>query len=150
MVVGDLDNDNDLDVAVANESSGTISLLENTGTGAFLAPVVIATGSHPDGIAIGDVNGDGAVDLAVTNRDSNSVSVLLNNGIPMPPPPIVNCPNDFNRDGDVATDADIEMFFQCLAGNCCQTCHTADLNVDGDIATDADIEYFFAALAGQC
>jgi hypothetical protein len=57
---------------------------------------------------------------------------------------------DFNCDGDVATDADIEAFFACLAGNCppppCDS--SADFNGDGDSATDADIEAFFRVLAG--
>jgi len=57
---------------------------------------------------------------------------------------------DFNCDGDVGTDADIEAFFACLAGNCCNTCdrHGADFNGDGDIGTDRDIESFFSVLAG--
>ena len=59
------------------------------------------------------------------------------------------CPNDFNADGDSGTDADIEAFFACLAGNCCPTCPSdADFNCDGDVATDADIESFFRVLAG--
>ena len=56
--------------------------------------------------------------------------------------------SDFNNDGDVGTDADIEAFFACLAGNCCPTCGSADFNGDGDIGTDADIESFFRVLAG--
>jgi hypothetical protein len=55
---------------------------------------------------------------------------------------------DFNHDGDTATDADIEAFFACIAGNCCATCDSADFNGDGDTATDADIEAFFRVLAG--
>ena len=57
---------------------------------------------------------------------------------------------DFNGDGDIGTDADIEAFFACLGGNCCPTCdpHGADFNGDGDIGTDADIESFFRVLAG--
>jgi hypothetical protein len=57
---------------------------------------------------------------------------------------------DFNCDGDVGTDADIEAFFACLAGNCpafpCMG--TADFDGDGDIGTDADIEAFFRVLGG--
>jgi probable HAF family extracellular repeat protein len=57
---------------------------------------------------------------------------------------------DFNCDGDVATDADIEAFFACVAGSCppppCTS--TADFNGDGDSGTDADIESFFRVLAG--
>jgi hypothetical protein len=55
---------------------------------------------------------------------------------------------DFNYDGDAGTDADIETFFACLAGNCCGTCGSADFNGDGDMGTDADIEAFFRVLAG--
>ncbi len=55
---------------------------------------------------------------------------------------------DFDGDGDIGTDADIEAFFACLAGNCCATCGTADFNADGDIGTDADIEAFFRVLSG--
>jgi len=58
---------------------------------------------------------------------------------------------DFDCDGDIGTDADIEAFFACLAGNCpaapCDS--TADFNGDGDIGTDADIEAFFRVLAGS-
>jgi hypothetical protein len=59
-----------------------------------------------------------------------------------------HCSSDFNGDGDYATDADIEAFFACIAGNCCATCGSADFDGDGDIATDADIEGFFRVLAG--
>ncbi len=57
---------------------------------------------------------------------------------------------DFNRDGDVGTDADIEAFFACLGGNCCGSCDVngADFNGDGDVGTDADIEAFFQVLSG--
>jgi hypothetical protein len=58
--------------------------------------------------------------------------------------------SDFNGDGDFGTDADIEAFFACLAGNCCPTCYPggSDFNADGDFGTDADIESFFRVLAG--
>jgi len=57
---------------------------------------------------------------------------------------------DFNGDGDLGTDADIEAFFACLAGNCCASCPASgsDFNGDGDFGTDADIEAFFRVLGG--
>jgi probable HAF family extracellular repeat protein len=55
---------------------------------------------------------------------------------------------DFNGDGDVGTDGDIEAFFACLGGSCCAACASADFNGDGDVGTDADIESFFRVLAG--
>jgi hypothetical protein len=57
---------------------------------------------------------------------------------------------DFNCDGDIGTDLDIEAFFACLAGSCppAPCTNNADFNGDGDIGTDADIEAFFRVLAG--
>ncbi len=55
---------------------------------------------------------------------------------------------DFNHDGDVGTDMDIDAFFACIAGSCCAACDSADFDGNGDIGTDADIEAFFRVLAG--
>jgi glucose/arabinose dehydrogenase len=57
---------------------------------------------------------------------------------------------DFNCDGDVGTDSDIEAFFSCLAGDCpAVPCYnSADFNGDGDVGTDSDIEAFFRVLGG--
>jgi hypothetical protein len=55
---------------------------------------------------------------------------------------------DFNGDGAVGTDADIEAFFACISGVCCPTCGSADFNGDGATGTDADIESFFRVLGG--
>jgi len=55
---------------------------------------------------------------------------------------------DFNHDGNIGTDADIESFFACLGGSCCPLCATADFNGDGNVGTDADIEAFFRVLGG--
>ena len=58
--------------------------------------------------------------------------------------------SDFNGDGDIGTDADIQAFFACVSGDCCETCDPrgADFNGDGDRGTDADLETFFRVLAG--
>jgi len=56
--------------------------------------------------------------------------------------------SDFNGDGDYGTDADIEAFMACLAGNCCTLCQSVDFDGDGDEGTDFDIEAFFRILAG--
>jgi hypothetical protein len=64
---------------------------------------------------------------------------------------LVTCGSaDFNCDGDVGTDADIEAFFACLSGTCPSPpcANNADFNFDGDTGTDADIEAFFRVLAG--
>jgi hypothetical protein len=57
---------------------------------------------------------------------------------------------DFNCDGDVGTDSDIEAFFACLSGSCpgLPCISNADFNGDGDVGTDGDIEAFFRVLGG--
>ena len=74
----DADGDARPELVAANEDSGNISVLPNSGTGTFGSATVIATGAHPDRIGIGDLDSNGRLDLAVTNRDSNNTSVLLN------------------------------------------------------------------------
>jgi hypothetical protein len=64
------------------------------------------------------------------------------------PRPPGACRADFDGDGDARTDADIEAFFACIAGNCCASCGSADFDGNGDAGTDADIESFFRVLAG--
>jgi len=63
------------------------------------------------------------------------------------PPPCGS--SDFNGDGELGTDQDIEAFFACIAGQCCLLCSSADFDGDGDTATDGDIEAFFRALSGN-
>jgi hypothetical protein len=57
---------------------------------------------------------------------------------------------DFNCDGDVGTDQDIDAFFACLSGLCpAPPCpNSADFNGDGDVGTDQDIDSFFSVLGG--
>jgi hypothetical protein len=83
LAVGDFNGDSVLDLAIANYSSGTVSVLLNTTTPSamtltFAAKQDFGTGSLPIGIALGDFNGDGKLDLAAGNNGSNTVSVLLN------------------------------------------------------------------------
>lgn len=76
----DLNGDGRIDLAVANEDSGTVSVLRNKGDGTFAAKVDHGTGSGPRSIAASDLDGDGSPDLVVANGDSDTVSVLFNQG----------------------------------------------------------------------
>ena len=72
VAIGDLNGDGKPDLAVANEASGTVSVLLNTTTpgsttASFAAQQTFAVGSAPKSVAIGDLNGDGKPDLAVAN-----------------------------------------------------------------------------------
>jgi hypothetical protein len=86
--------------------------------------------------------------LRLSGNGSNNANVQLVDAISVVVPGPRTCVADFNGDGDVGTDADIEAFFACLAGTCCSTCGSPDFNGDGDVGTDADIESFFSVLAG--
>ncbi|MEP6517622.1 FG-GAP-like repeat-containing protein [Microcoleus vaginatus] len=81
--IGDFNVDGKPDLAVANSSSNTGSILLNTtatgaGTPTFATQVTFPTGSFPDSVSIGDFNGDGKPDLAVTNFNRNNAPILLN------------------------------------------------------------------------
>lgn len=68
--IGDFDGDGKPDIAVANDGSGTVSVLRNTSstsTISFATKVDFTTDVNPFSVAIGDIDGDGKLDLAVAN-----------------------------------------------------------------------------------
>ncbi len=80
VTMGDFNGDGSLDMAVANGSVNTVSVLLGRGDGTFAPQVTYPVGSNPSSIAVGDFNGDGKPDLVNTNRNDNTISVLLGNG----------------------------------------------------------------------
>jgi len=80
VAAADLDGDGNIDLAVANGQSNTISILHGLGDGTFAAPVNLPDGAGPYGIAVADVNLDNVPDLVVADNSAASVSVLLGQG----------------------------------------------------------------------
>jgi hypothetical protein len=80
IAIGDLDGDDDVDLAVANSWSDTVSVFLGNGDGTFQSAVDYGAGEGPESIAIGDLDGDDDLDLAVANSWSDTVSVFLGNG----------------------------------------------------------------------
>jgi probable HAF family extracellular repeat protein len=114
-------------------SGGTLYQLDN----------IVLPGSGWTIIQPTDINDLGHI-LALATRTGTSYQPVLLVAVR-------TCNADFNCDGDIGTDTDIQAFFACLAGNCpdALTCGAgADFNGDGDVGTDADIEAFFRVLAG--
>jgi len=81
IAVGDFNGDGKLDLAVANSSDNTLTILLGNGDGTFVPTASFPyMGSLPISIAVGDFNGDGKLDLAVANEASSDVTILLGNG----------------------------------------------------------------------
>src|SRR5207247_10448203 len=80
VAVGDFNDDQKPDLAVANWSSGNVSVLLGNGDGTFQAAVNYGAGTQPYSVAVGDFNCDGKPDLAVANFVAGNVSVLLGRG----------------------------------------------------------------------
>ncbi len=94
VAVGDFNGDGLPDLAVANYTAGTVTVLLGTGNGTFCDASntdgyctnstlginkanTYTVGSEPRSVAVGDFNGDGLPDLVVANY-GGSISVLLN------------------------------------------------------------------------
>jgi hypothetical protein len=76
----DLDNDNDLDLAVANCFSDSVFILMNNGQGGFQNRVGYGVGGSPVSVFCADLDKDNDLDLTVANEYSDNVSILMNNG----------------------------------------------------------------------
>lgn len=81
IATADFDADGNLDLAVANFASNTISIHWGNNDGSFRAtPTTIAVGLRPSGIAVDDFNGDGIIDFAISLFGEDKVSIYTNNG----------------------------------------------------------------------
>src|SRR5208282_3636276 len=76
VALGDFNGDGILDMAVANATSNTISILLGNGDGTFTAAATLAA-AGPGAVIVADFNGDGKLDLAVSNSGSLTISIYL-------------------------------------------------------------------------
>ena len=125
---GDFNGDGIPDLAVANSSDNTVSILLGNGDGTFTVKSTPSTGSFPYYIAVADFNGDGKADLAIANWNDNTVSILLGNGdgtftaqtpVPTAESPAALAVGDFNSDGnlDLAVACANSSTLSILLGN---------------------------------
>ena len=107
VTTGDFNHDGREDLAVANQTDGTVSVLLGNGDGTFAARTDFAAGTGPVGIAAAAFNGAN-LDLVVADQTGNELSVLLGNtdgtftapiSIPTGNGPVAVAAADFNTDG---------------------------------------------------
>ncbi|CAF5007109.1 unnamed protein product, partial [Rotaria socialis] len=81
-VVGDMNNDGELDIAIANYGTNDVGILFGLGNGAFLNQMIFDTGVqfHPSCIALGYFNRDTEVDFAVAYDGTMTVEIFLGSG----------------------------------------------------------------------
>jgi hypothetical protein len=84
LTVADLNNDNKLDIAVANKGTNSISVFTNQGNGIFGLATNYSGFAGPVAIVAADFDGDGRMDLAVANGNADflgqtNISLVKNN-----------------------------------------------------------------------
>ena len=82
VVIGYINNDARLDIAVANYGKGTVGVFLGYGNGTFRTQKTTSTGnsSSPAALVMGDFDRDNLQDLAVATKDTNMAVVLLGLG----------------------------------------------------------------------
>jgi hypothetical protein len=80
VAVGDFAGNGNLDLAIAEPSLNTVSVLPGNGNGTFNPAQNHDVGGTPVSMAVGDLNNDGKLDIITANDSNGTVSVLLSNG----------------------------------------------------------------------
>jgi len=81
VITGDFNDDNKVDLAVANHGANTVGIFLGNGDGTFKNQTAYSTGSfNPGQITTADFNGDNKTDLAVADYNDATISILLNDG----------------------------------------------------------------------
>ena len=79
IAAGDFNGDRNIDLAVADGTDGTVSILLGNGDGTFRDRVPYPAGTHPWSIAAGDLTRDGLADIVVGSYDDNLIGVYVAN-----------------------------------------------------------------------
>ncbi|CAF4710501.1 unnamed protein product, partial [Rotaria socialis] len=83
MAVGDFNQDNSLDIAVANSGTDNVGIFLGIGDGTFTKQYTTystSLNSNPSSIITGDLDNDNHLDLLVTNSGTGSIGIFFGNG----------------------------------------------------------------------
>jgi hypothetical protein len=82
VTIGDFNNDDHLDIAVANSGTNNIGILLGYGDGYFNAQLTYSTGrdSLPSSITVGHFNNDHYLDIVVINSATENIAILFGYG----------------------------------------------------------------------
>jgi len=82
VTLADFNGDGILDLAIVNQTSNTVSVLEGVGNGTFteFPKSPIAVGSSPSAIATGTLSASTGPAMVVANESDGTITVLLGNG----------------------------------------------------------------------
>ena len=114
-LLGDIDNDGDLDLLTSNGLFGMFSYLNN-GTGVFTPNRNTVIGNTPSCATLADVDGDGDLDLLGGDADNPTIAIALNDGtgifgfmgLPAQNLIVGNQPMSVTT-GDIDADGDLDM-----------------------------------------
>ncbi|RME72903.1 MAG: hypothetical protein D6776_07950 [Planctomycetota bacterium] len=114
LAAADLDRDGRLDLATADGTGGSVSVLRGAADPALLAPVTFTALAQPAALAALDLHGRGAADLVVLDPAAGELAVLRNDtprggALDFAPPFVVSigagasrlAAGDLDRDGDL-------------------------------------------------
>ncbi len=114
--VGDIDNDDDIDVILPLEFENRVSVLVNDGSATFTERTSVRTGGQPKAVVLDDLDNDGDADAVVPSL-SGEVTTLLGDGagaFATATLPLIYvhgaCGGDVDADGDI--DVAVPTFYQ--------------------------------------
>ena len=79
LALADLNNDQNLDIAVTNSQNNSIMIMFGIGNGSFAEGIIYSTGdrSRPYQIVINDMNNDYLLDLVIANSGTSNIFILV-------------------------------------------------------------------------
>lgn len=83
-VVGDLNNDGNMDIVCPNQTTGVIQVIKTNFDGSLQPPQALAFGVSPRSVALADFDSNGFLDIVAVSQSIDTAKVYLGNGTSFP------------------------------------------------------------------